>query len=88
MDSPNSLRRLVREREMRARIEVAELIRQYGDPDERKSEAERYIRGAMYDRAIGAITDEEREKIFAILAFAVPPAAEPAHVNEPEIPNY
>jgi hypothetical protein len=76
MDSPNSLRRLVREREMRARIEVAELIRQHGDSDERKSEAERCVRGAMYDRAIGAITDAERAKIFAILDFAVPPAPE------------
>src|SRR5262245_58992270 len=69
-DLPIMLRALVRERKMQCRFAVAEIIRGCPDGPERRTEAERCIREAMYDRAVGWITDEERQRIFQILDFA------------------
>lgn len=67
------LRDALRARRVQARIADAEFIRDYPDSPERREEAERHVRDAMYECTLGHITDDERARILHILAFAVPP---------------
>ncbi len=70
------LRSLLRDRHAQHFLADAELIRDYPDGPDRTAEAERHVRQAMLDFTLGAITDEERGKIFDILSFAIPPLPE------------
>ena len=67
-----SLRGLLHQRHAQARVDAAELIRDFPDCPERTAEAERFVREAMLEFTLGTITDEERRKILEILNFAVP----------------
>jgi hypothetical protein len=82
----HSLRGLLREQHVRARIEAAELIRDYPDSPERVAEAERQVRQVMLEFTVGAISDEERNRILEILAFAVPPL--PEYLAKPDPPPW
>lgn len=79
-----SLRELLHERHVQCRVDAAELIRDYPDCPERTAEAEQHVRQVMLEFTVGAITDEERTRILAILAFAVPPL--PAYLANPDPP--
>ena len=78
----NSLRNLLRSRRAKARIEHAELIRDYPECPERTSEAEQFIRETMLEFTLAKIGEEERLKIFEILSFAVPQL--PQNLANPE----
>jgi hypothetical protein len=80
----DSLREILRARSAHAQIADAELIRDYHVGPERLAEAERFGREAMLEFTLGRITDDERARIFDILAFAVPPL--PACLANPDPP--
>lgn len=82
----DSLRRLLHEHHVQARVDAAELIRDYPDCPERTAEAEQHVRQIMLEYTVGSITDEERTRILEILAFAVPPL--PAYLANPEPPPW
>ena len=79
-----SLRGLLHQRHLQARIDSAELIRDFPDGPERTAEAERFVREAMLESTLGTITDEERATILEILSFAVPPL--PTYLANPDTP--
>ncbi len=81
-----SLRGLLHGRHVQARLDDAELIRNYQDSPERTAEAERFVRATTLEFTLGNITDEERCKILEILAFAVPPL--PAYLATPDLPPW
>ena len=76
------LRSLLRDRHVQHFLAAAEFIRDYPDCPDRTAEAERYVRQAMLDFAVGAISDDERRGILEILAFAIPPL--PAYLANPD----
>ena len=82
----DSLRALLHERHVQARVDAAELIRDFSDCAERTVEAERFVREAMLEFTLGRISDDERIRILDILAFAVPPL--PACLANPDPPPY
>jgi hypothetical protein len=49
----------------------ARLVRAYPACDERTQQAERLIREAMYQQALGHVTLAERDRIIGTLSFAV-----------------
>jgi hypothetical protein len=82
----DSLRGLLHERHVQARVDAAELIRDYPDCLERTAEAERHVRQVMLEFTVGDITDDERSRILEILEFAVPPL--PAYLANPDLPPW
>lgn len=61
----------LRRRRMAAMYSDARLIRAYPGGDERTQQAERLIRKAMYEQALGHLALAERDRIISILSFAV-----------------
>src|SRR5688500_15083399 len=62
----------------------AVLVREHPDSAERTVEAQRLIREAMYSRAIGRITDDERDRILDVLSFAIASMQERPADDAPE----
>ena len=79
-----SLRGLLHERHVQARVGSAELIRDFPDCPDRTTEADRFVRETMLEFTLGTITDEERVRILEILSFAVPPL--PTYLANPDTP--
>ena len=50
----------------------ATLVREHSDTPERTAEAQRLIREAMYEQALGRLTLAERDRVMELLSFAVP----------------
>jgi hypothetical protein len=67
----SSLAETLRRRRVAAMYSDARLVRAYPDNAERTQEAERLIRRAMYEQALGQITLAERDRIVHVLSFAV-----------------
>jgi len=77
-----TLSSIVRHTEVDAMLQCARLTRDWPDAAEKCPEAERQIRMAMYRRALGEISDEERNSILSLLAPCCPDlfvAAMPHH---------
>lgn len=80
------LRALLHERHVQNHADSAEFIRTYPDCPERAEEAERYVRLVMREFTIGTLTDQERARILAVLAFAIPPL--PEYLANPDPPPW
>lgn len=80
------LRSLLRDRHVQHLLADAELLRDHPDCLDRTAEAERLVRQAMLEFAVGAISDDERSKVLQILAFAIPPL--PAYLANPDPPAW
>jgi hypothetical protein len=67
-----TLSAIVRRIEAEAMLQSARLTRDWPNGEEKRAEAERQVRMAMYRSALGQIFDEEREHILAILRPCCP----------------
>lgn len=72
-----SLLTLLRHRHVEALVSDAETIRGWHEPAERMNAAQRHLNNAMYERAVGRITDGELEQISRLLSFAIEPVSHP-----------
>ncbi len=61
----------LRRRRVAALYSDARLIRAYPAGDDRTQQAERVIREAMYEQALGRLSVLERDRIIQVLSFAV-----------------
>lgn len=68
----NSLHDILRQREVRAMLDDAKLIRDWPDGREKVDEASRQAHMALFKRALQGISDEERDCILEILRPCCP----------------
>lgn len=68
---PVPLAETLRRRRFAATESDAAFVRDHPDSPERLAEAERLVREAMYDHALGRLTAAERDRILTLLSFAV-----------------
>ncbi len=69
---PESLAAILRTQRAEALISQAKLIRDYPESPERTREAERHVREALVQRALGNVTAQEEYRIFSLLSFVMP----------------
>lgn len=75
-----SLSAIIRRNDVEMTLRNARLTADWPDGDEKRAEAERQLRMAMYRAALGQISGNERDRIVAILR---PCCAELCHTEPP-----
>lgn len=69
METPSTI---LRHNDVETALRNARLTRDWPDGEEKRAEAERQLRMAMYRSALGQISDQERDRILAILRPCCP----------------
>ena len=72
MSQKSALQQRIHDRRIEVRLQLAKMICDHPPGPERTTAAEVFIRGAMFDFAVGDISESEQRQIFEILSFAVP----------------
>jgi len=65
-----SLSAILRQHRVNSLIEQAKFIRDFPDADQRIAEARKMIQALLYDRALGKIDDDEKQRVLENLHFA------------------
>ena len=65
-----SLSAILRRHRVNSLVEQARLIREFPDADQRIAEARKMIPAVLYDRALGKIDDQEKQRVLENLQFA------------------
>jgi hypothetical protein len=84
---PENLREIVRRHRAEAMIETARLISTFQESDDRRREARFQVYQAMYESALGRLTDAERQLILEILRPCCPDVFEAAAGLTPPPPE-